>query len=119
MDVAPPQPSALAIRAEALQNQATLELPQELADARLRLSNIAHAVLSLHRELLESSIRILEQTMHGSLARVVRAKAELLHAKAEVLGMQARFVSPFFSLFLHSLSFPFPFPLDFIRHLRT
>lgn len=99
MDIAPPQPSALTTRAEALQNQATLGLPQELADARLRLSNTAYAVLALHRELLESSIRVLEQTMHGSLARATRAKAELLHAKAEVLGMQAR------SVFL-----PLPYP---------
>lgn len=76
--------------AEKLKNAATSDLPSELADGKVRLANTAYEVLSLHREVLETSIRILEQTQHGSLARASKAKAEHLHARATVLGLQAR-----------------------------
>ena len=88
----PPEIDDLPAKAEALRNTATQDLPSELAARRVELANTAYKVLTTHRLVLETSIRILEQTMHGSLARATKTKAEYLHARATVLGLQARYV---------------------------
>jgi hypothetical protein len=88
----PPGTDRLSEKAETLRNAATQELPSELAAGRVELANTAYQVLTTHRLVLETSIRILEQTMHGSIARATKTKAEYLHAKATVLGLQARCV---------------------------
>jgi hypothetical protein len=86
----PPEIADLPSHAGSLLQEATLHLPSELAEAKIQLANTSHTLLSLHLTLLSTSIRILEQTQHGSLARSNKSKAELLHARATVLGLQAR-----------------------------
>ncbi|KAF2689721.1 hypothetical protein K458DRAFT_291181 [Lentithecium fluviatile CBS 122367] len=86
----PPSISALSARAEQLRNATTLDLPSSLATAKITLANTTHTLLTQHLSLLTTSIRILEQTQHGSLARHQKSKAEVLNARATVLGLQAR-----------------------------
>jgi hypothetical protein len=85
-----PSSSSLPTRAEDLITSASLTLPQELLIARIELTNTLTSLLSLHKQILETSIRILEQTQHGSLARHTKARAELLHSRATLLGLQAK-----------------------------
>lgn len=86
----PPSIDALPARAEKLRDAATTALPADLAEAKLHLANTAYAVLTTHRTLLQTSIRILEQTQHGTLTRTTKSRAEHLHARAALLGLQAR-----------------------------
>ncbi|KAF2263171.1 hypothetical protein CC78DRAFT_286780 [Lojkania enalia] len=95
----PPAISLLPTKVAEIQEKALTELPAELATERVELANTAYTVLSMHRQMLESSIKILEQTMHGSLARATKAKAEHLHARSTALGLQAR---------IHTLTHPPP-----------
>ncbi|KAF2107247.1 hypothetical protein BDV96DRAFT_302502 [Lophiotrema nucula] len=85
-----PSISNLNEKAAFLQAQAMAELPESLAREREELANTAYKVLTLHRQVLETSIKILEQTMHGSLARATKAKAEHLGTRATSLGLQAK-----------------------------
>ncbi len=103
----PPAVQDLSARAETLRDDATLALPQDLQDARLQLTNSAFALLATHRQVLEVGIRILEQTQHGALARHAKASAELLHARATLLGLQAK---------LHTFSHA-P-PVEFVAALK-
>ena len=73
-----------------LKDEATLKLSQDLQDARFHLANTAFALLTTHRQLLEVGIRVLEQTQHGALSRHAKTSAELLHARATLLGLQAK-----------------------------
>lgn len=66
----------------------TTALADTLTQERLSLANIASEVLAAHRDLLEAIIRILEQTMHGSVARATRAQAEHLAMKAAGVEMK-------------------------------
>lgn len=50
---------------------------------RLDLSHQTTYLLSLYRQALETSIRILEQTIHGCISRNTRTKAEYLSTVAE------------------------------------
>lgn len=102
-----PKPAALPSRAETLITRATLDLPHELQTARTALTDSLTSLLSLHKQTLETSIRILEQTSHGSLARYTKARAELLHSRATLLGLQAR-----------SYSFGHPPPAEFVGALK-
>jgi hypothetical protein len=103
----PPAISDLNARAITLQQTAIQALPQELQDARLHLINSASDLLKTHRQLLQTSIRILEQTQHGALARHTKSSAELLHTKATLLGLQAK---------IHTFSHP-P-PAEFVGALK-
>jgi hypothetical protein len=102
-----PAPSSLPTIAEDLITSATLTLPQELLAARTELTNTLTSLLSLHKQILESSIRILEQTQHGSLARHTKARAELLHSRATLLGLQAK-----------CYTFGHPPPAEFVAALK-
>ncbi|PSN61117.1 hypothetical protein BS50DRAFT_593045 [Corynespora cassiicola Philippines] len=104
----PPQIMSLNARAAGLKDAATESLPVQISTASVELANTAYQVLSFHRQILQSSIQLLEQTMHGSLARSTRAKAELLHSRATILGLQAK---------IHTFSHP-P-PPDFVRALKN
>ncbi|KAF2708534.1 hypothetical protein K504DRAFT_468859 [Pleomassaria siparia CBS 279.74] len=104
----PPEIDRLSTKAQTLRDEATHDLPSELAAGRVELANTAYKVLTTHRRVLESSIRILEQTMHGSLARATKTKAEYMHARATVLGLQAR---------IHTHAHP-P-PAEFVAALRN
>lgn len=55
----------------------------KLHDSRLVLAQEASRLHELHRQVIERSIRILEQTIHGSVARGVKAKADYLAMVAE------------------------------------
>ncbi|KAI7325205.1 hypothetical protein KC326_g826 [Hortaea werneckii] len=66
------------------------KLQETLATSTLRLSelriSLAQEIPTLHelyREIIETSIRILEQTIHGSVARGTKAKADYLAVVAE------------------------------------
>ena len=102
-----PGPAALPARSETLITRATLDLPHELQTARTALTDNLTSLLSLHKQTLETSIRILEQTSHGSLARYTKARAELLHSRATLLGLQAR-----------CYSFGHPPPAEFVAALK-
>ncbi|KAF2272848.1 uncharacterized protein EI97DRAFT_405510, partial [Westerdykella ornata] len=106
--LSPPHISSLPTKASSLHQAATHDLPDSLATARFDLANTAHDVLTLHRQVLETSIRILEQTMHGSLSRGVKARAEVVRAQSALLGLQAR---------IHTLTHP-P-PPEFVAALKN
>lgn len=57
---------------------------------RSRVTDLADQVHATHREILEAAVRILEQTLHGSVARGVRAKAEHLAVVAKGLDLKIR-----------------------------
>ncbi|KAF1917180.1 hypothetical protein BDU57DRAFT_557231 [Ampelomyces quisqualis] len=103
----PPAISSLSSTAAAIQQNATFNLPRDLATARIDLTNTMSALLTTHLSLLSTSIRILEQTQHGALARHTKSSAELLHARATVLGLQAK---------LHT--FAHPPPPEFVAALK-
>ena len=105
--LSPPPTISLSTTAEDLVNAATLDLPRELATARTDLTNSLTSLLALHKQTLETSIRILEQTQHGSLARHTKARAELLHARATLLGLQAK-----------CYTFGHPPPAEFVDALK-
>jgi hypothetical protein len=104
----PPAISNLSTKASTLLDDATRTLPHSLADARLELINTTTALLTTHLSLLTSSIRILEQTQHGALARHAKSSAELLHTRATVLGLEAK---------IHMLAHP-P-PAEFVGALKA
>lgn len=54
-----------------------------LAQCRLSLARDVVGLHELYRTLIESSIRILEQTIHGAVARGTKAKADYLALVAE------------------------------------
>ncbi|KAF1360037.1 hypothetical protein EJ07DRAFT_165677 [Lizonia empirigonia] len=104
---APPSAASLPTTAEDLVNTATLSLPNDLATAMIQLTNTLTSLLALHKQLLETAIRILEQTQHGALARHTKAAAEQLHARATLLGLQAK-----------SYTFAHPPPVEFVGALK-
>ncbi|KAK4982704.1 putative alpha-1,6-mannosyltransferase mnn11 [Elasticomyces elasticus] len=59
-----------------------------LSQRRIELADLASNVLATHRTLLEAVVRALEQTLHGSVARGVRAKADYLACITE--GMEKK-----------------------------
>lgn len=54
-----------------------------LAESRLSLAQEASNLHELYRQVIERSIRILEQTMHGSVARGAKAEADYLALVSE------------------------------------
>jgi diphthamide biosynthesis protein 3 len=54
--------------------------------------DLADQIHAIHREILEVAVRILEQTMHGSVVRGIKARAEHLAAVAKGLDLKIRFV---------------------------
>lgn len=56
---------------------------ETIAQARLQLATETYALHDLYRQVLATSIRLLEQTIHGSVARGTKAKAEYLALVAE------------------------------------
>lgn len=56
---------------------------ENLAHARLALAQEVAKLHELYRQVIQFSIRVLEQTIHGSVARGTKAKAEHLAVVAE------------------------------------
>lgn len=63
-----------------------------IMSTRNRIVDLSEQISSTHREILELTIRVLEQTMHGSVARGIKARAEHLSAVAKGLDLKIRFV---------------------------
>jgi hypothetical protein len=103
----PPAISNLSAKATSLHQTATQDLPSELSSARIFLINTTSTLLTTHLSVLSTSIRILEQTQHGALARHTKSSAELLHMRATVLGLQAK---------MHT--FAHPPPPEFVAALK-
>lgn len=61
----------------------TADAQEGLAVLRLNVAHEARDLHALYRQALETSIRILEQTIHGSVARHTKAKADYLATVAE------------------------------------
>jgi len=55
---------------------------------RSRVTDLADQIHATHREILEAAVRILEQTLHGSVARGMRAKAEHLAVVSKGLDLK-------------------------------
>ncbi|KAI7353953.1 hypothetical protein KC354_g11296 [Hortaea werneckii] len=55
----------------------------QLSELRISLAQEIPTLHELYREIIETSIRILEQTIHGSVARGTKAKADYLAVVAE------------------------------------
>ena len=79
---APPAPKDLATSIEELQ-AAAAAAGSRTAESRLKLTQEATKLHELYRQIIETSIRILEQTIHGSVARGTKAKADYLATVAE------------------------------------
>jgi hypothetical protein len=58
-------------------------LKSDLATARLDITHESSTVHELYKQILASGIRLLEQTIHGSVSRASKAKAEYLAIVAE------------------------------------
>lgn len=104
----PPETDELRATAEELRKAATVELSKELATEKVHLANTAYTLLTLHLQLLQTSILILERTQHGALARATATHAEHVAARASVLGLQAR---------IHTHTHP-P-PAEFVKALNN
>lgn len=65
---------------------------QNLLDSRERIMALACEVLDAHTACLDIGIRTLEQTIHGSVARGTRAKAEHLSTVAEGVSGKSQYV---------------------------
>ncbi|KAF1821028.1 uncharacterized protein K489DRAFT_263289 [Dissoconium aciculare CBS 342.82] len=61
----------------------TADSKANLAATRLELAQEAADVHAMQRKVIETSIRILEQTIHGSVSRNTKAKADYLATFAE------------------------------------
>ncbi|KAF2090268.1 hypothetical protein K490DRAFT_63144 [Saccharata proteae CBS 121410] len=66
--------------------EAVRETTEALAAKRVELADVAAEVLAAHARLTEVVVQILEQTVHGSVSRAQKAKAEHLAAVAEGMG---------------------------------
>jgi hypothetical protein len=60
---------------------------------RARIADLMDALASANREALESGIRVLEQTVHGSVARAAKARAENASVVAKGLELKIKYVS--------------------------
>ena len=64
------------------------EQANKIWQLRSRIADLADQVHATHREIIEAAVRILEQTLHGSVARGMRAKAEHLAVVAKGLDLK-------------------------------
>jgi diphthamide biosynthesis protein 3 len=60
---------------------------------RNRIMEIAEQIHIVHRDIMEASIRILEQTMHGSVARGIKARVEHLATVAKGLDYKIQILA--------------------------
>ncbi len=107
---APSRPKDIVSRVEELK-ASTANSRTKTAEARLTLTQEATNLHAVYREVIQVSIRILEQTIHGSVARGTKAKADYLATVAEgmskKLGVQhgqvmSQLYSPDFQAVLQS-----------------
>ena len=85
---------ALPEKAQALRTAATETLPQTMLAQLTAITARASQVLARHRAVLERGIQVLEQTMHGAVARELRARADAAGARGQTIGVLARYAPP-------------------------
>ena len=83
--------TSLAKAAPALQAQVSAA-SNSIAQIKANIQNLVKEISATHRDVLETQIRILEQTMHGSVVRGTKAHAEHLSVVAEGLEMKIQSV---------------------------
>jgi diphthamide biosynthesis protein 3 len=81
--------SNLTARVAALMNSIITQ-STAISAIRNRIVDLVDQIQAVHREILEVAIRTLEQTMHGSVARGIKARAEHLAAVAKGLDLKIR-----------------------------
>ncbi|KAF1836875.1 hypothetical protein BDW02DRAFT_637620 [Decorospora gaudefroyi] len=82
-------PHPLPTSATTLVKQATSTLPHQLQTAHTTLIQTFTTTLQTHTHLNKTYIRTQEQTQHGALSRHTRSSADLIHARATLLRIQA------------------------------
>lgn len=76
-------------RIQTLQSQ-TAEAYATITSTRLALIHQTSTLHTLHRRAMELSIRILEQTIHGSVSRATKAKAEYLATVSRAMSTKVQ-----------------------------
>lgn len=61
-----------------------------ITSTRLELIHLTTTIHTLHRTALETAIRTLEQTLHGSVARTTKAQAEYLSTVAKAMSVKVQ-----------------------------
>lgn len=84
--------SQLPIQASALQESITNQTTS-IALTRARVTELGDQIHAAYRDLFEISIRLIEQTLHGSIARGTRAKAEHLAVVAKGMEMKLQILA--------------------------
>ncbi|QDS73842.1 hypothetical protein FKW77_006586 [Venturia effusa] len=82
-----PDISKLPAQAAALQ-ESVLNQTASIATTRMRVTELGDQIHAVYRDLFEVSVRIIEQTLHGSVARGGKARAEHLASVAK--GMELK-----------------------------
>lgn len=59
---------------------------------RIRITELGDQIHGVYRELFEVSVRIIEQTLHGSVARGRKARAEHLASVAKGMELKLQYV---------------------------
>lgn len=62
---------------------------------RMRITELGEQIHGVYRELFEVSVRIIEQTLHGSVARGGKARAEHLASVAKGMELKLQYVALF------------------------
>lgn len=92
----------LPAQAASLQESITSQTTS-IALTRARVTGIGDQIHTAYRDLFETSIRIIEQTIHGSVARGTKSKAEHLSVVAKGMELKLQYVkSPSLILKLHN-----------------
>jgi diphthamide biosynthesis protein 3 len=86
-----PDISKLPAQAAALQ-ESIANQTISIATTRMRITELGDQIHAVYRDLFEVSVRIIEQTLHGSVARGVKAKAEHLAMVAKGMGLKLQYV---------------------------
>lgn len=85
-----PDISKLQAQGTALQESISSQT-MSIALTRTRVTELSDQIHAAYRELFEASVKVIEQTIHGSVARGVKARAEHLYVVAK--GMELKLQS--------------------------
>ncbi|TLD36787.1 hypothetical protein E2P81_ATG02569 [Venturia nashicola] len=87
-----PSIAQLPAQATALQDSISNQTAS-IAMTRMRITELGDQIHSVYRELFEVSVRIIEQTLHGSVARGTKARAEHLASVAKGMELKLQILS--------------------------
>jgi hypothetical protein len=88
---AAPDVSKLPSQGTALQDSISNQT-MSIALTRARVTELSDQTHAAYRELFEASVRVIEQTLHGSVARGVKAKSEHLAAVSKGMELKLQYV---------------------------